>query len=659
MLRIFILIFFSILIISCTDQPERFENKDFLFERDLNKLDIREVLYHKDHRHPDSLLRYLDSEDPNVQYELALAASSVQDCNLASELILRASEIEQPSIRAMIYYAYGQSCRNKESEILFELIKYEEDSLALVQLAEAIAKSSSSENLVEFMNSAKYFNDYAVARALYQFSQRNVFYDKSIDKMVSLLGHSSSKVRNTASNMLARLEGEELVNYSEALFAILNSDNSAGVRMNIATTFNKINGSRFAKALLDLALDSTEDFRVRVNAINSLNYYHYESNAPNLRPLLKAEKLNIQLEAGQYFINRCKRKEWNKMAILKDEVKNPQVKALVLEILLKHANPDEKQAVNSHILAKLKEESDPFIKSFYIKALSSWPDNYDMLGNMIFEYSDLVIKSSAMQAFYQLSKKDLFENIEAYKNREERDKLISYFSKIFKMAILSGDPTLIGYGAKGLRNEDIDFVSQLYDSAFIVLAMENIPLPKDIETYIDLEKTLAFIEGREIPDKKPPLNHFVDFDQLRNYSKFNSAVIKTNKGNFEMEFDHKIAPTTVANFIELSKRGFYDSLRFHRVENNFVVQGGCPRGDGWGSSGESIRSEFGPKYYKTGSVGMASSGKDTESCQWFVTHYPSIHLDGSYTNFARVTEGMDVVFQLAVGDTVLAIEILP
>ncbi|MEQ8358563.1 MAG: peptidylprolyl isomerase [Cytophagales bacterium] len=659
MLRFLFLLSVCTIILSCSEKNEIFKNQAFEYQRDFNRDEISKILIDKDHRQGDSLKQFINSNDPDVQYELALAFASLQECELAALLLDKAPLIEYPTIRAMIYYAYGQSCRNTNTDKVLELAKYEKDSLAQVQLAEAIGKSSKSEDLVSFINKSNLFNDYAIARCLYQFSQRNVFYDKSIKKMVGLLEHRSSKVKMTASNMLARLKGEDLVNYAEKLIEVLKSDSSAGVRMNIATAFNKINGSRFAETLLEIALDSTENFRVRVNAINSLNYYHYETYAPELISLLDDSKLNIQLETGGYFLNRCERAEWNKIALLKDNSQNPQVKALIHEILLKFANKDEKQAVNSHILANMKNEIDPFAKSFYIKALKSWPDNYNILADIVLTSHDLVSKSNAMQAFFELSKAEMFKTIADYKVPKTRNKLISYFSRVFQMAILSGDPTLMGYGAKGLRNEEIDFVSHLENTDFIEVTMNNIPLPKDIETYIDLEKTMAFVQGKEIPKKRPPLNHFVDINQLKSFSSLKKARVNTNKGAFQMEFDHNIAPATVANFIELSQNGFYDSLRFHRVENNFVVQGGCPRGDGWGSSGESIRSEFGPKYYQTGSVGMASAGKDTESCQWFVTHYPSIHLDGSYTNFARVSDGMDVVFDLAVGDTILSIEILP
>jgi len=95
------------------------------------------------------------------------------------------------------------------------------------------------------------------------------------------------------------------------------------------------------------------------------------------------------------------------------------------------------------------------------------------------------------------------------------------------------------------------------------------------------------------------------------------------------------------------------------VVPNFVVQGGCPRGDGYGSPDFTIRSEVPQMYYDTsGYIGMASAGPHTESVQWFITHSPTPHLDGQYTIFGKVEEGMDVVNQLEIGDIIQDIRIL-
>ncbi|MCL4105624.1 UNVERIFIED_CONTAM: hypothetical protein GTU68_057499 [Idotea baltica] len=97
---------------------------------------------------------------------------------------------------------------------------------------------------------------------------------------------------------------------------------------------------------------------------------------------------------------------------------------------------------------------------------------------------------------------------------------------------------------------------------------------------------------------------------------------------------------------------YFDSKTFHRIAPNFVAQGGCSRGDGWGGYPETIRSELPDIRYKTGSVGIASAGKDTESSQLFITHCPTPHLDGNYSIFAEVSAGMEVVNQLEMGDVI-------
>ena len=111
------------------------------------------------------------------------------------------------------------------------------------------------------------------------------------------------------------------------------------------------------------------------------------------------------------------------------------------------------------------------------------------------------------------------------------------------------------------------------------------------------------------------------------------------------------APATVANFIALAQDNYYDNNRVHRVVPNFVIQGGCNRGDGYGGLDYTIRSEFSQQYYDDeGYIGMASAGKDTEGTQWFITHSPTPHLDGRYTIFGKVIDGMDVVHKIQVGD---------
>jgi len=125
-----------------------------------------------------------------------------------------------------------------------------------------------------------------------------------------------------------------------------------------------------------------------------------------------------------------------------------------------------------------------------------------------------------------------------------------------------------------------------------------------------------------------------------------TAIITCDHREIEIELFGDDAIQTTANFIRLARAGFYNGLTFHRVVPNFVVQGGCPRGDGAGDAGYFIRSEFNQHRYGTGYVGIAHDGKDTGGSQFFITLAATPHLDDLHTIFGRVVEGMDVALQL-------------
>lgn len=133
----------------------------------------------------------------------------------------------------------------------------------------------------------------------------------------------------------------------------------------------------------------------------------------------------------------------------------------------------------------------------------------------------------------------------------------------------------------------------------------------------------------------------------------------TQQGDILFDLFPGAAPNTVANFVKLVEAGYFNGLSFHRVVPGFVTQDGDPRGDGWGGPGYAIRCEYNDLRYETGTVGMALSGKDTGGSQYFITHAPQPHLDGRYTIFGRVTQGMDVVARLMRGDRIDRVELIP
>ena len=140
------------------------------------------------------------------------------------------------------------------------------------------------------------------------------------------------------------------------------------------------------------------------------------------------------------------------------------------------------------------------------------------------------------------------------------------------------------------------------------------------------------------------------------------AHIKTNKGKIKLKLFFEQTPVTVANFVNLSNRGYYDNLLFHRVIDNFMIQGGCPNGTGMGGPGYNFQDEFHPdlKHDKPGILSMANAGPGTNGSQFFITHIETPWLDNNHTVFGEVLEKDDqnVVNNIVQGDKIESIEII-
>ena len=209
-------------------------------------------------------------------------------------------------------------------------------------------------------------------------------------------------------------------------------------------------------------------------------------------------------------------------------------------------------------------------------------------------------------------------------------------------------------GPDSLKARAADLLRQSFDSPDIRVRLEGRQtslatglLPENlIPTEASLKATLpAVVRAQQQPPVTVP---------------FNAPRVRctTPRGEFVIKLDGEIAPNTCAVFLDLIAKGYFADLTFHRVVPDFVVQGGDPRGDGWGGPGYTIRSEWSRARYKRAAVGIAHDGKDTGGSQFFVTLSEQPHLNGRYTVFGEVTEGMDVVDRIELGDR-FRLEIMP
>jgi len=135
------------------------------------------------------------------------------------------------------------------------------------------------------------------------------------------------------------------------------------------------------------------------------------------------------------------------------------------------------------------------------------------------------------------------------------------------------------------------------------------------------------------------------------------VTIETSRGDMELELYPEYAPKTVNNFVFLAQEGFYNGMVFHRVINDFMIQGGDPTGTGSGGPGYKFEDEVAenPLRHETGVISMANAGPNTNGSQFFITHSPQPHLDGMHTVFGKVVEGQEIINAIQQGDRMVKV----
>ncbi|MFM9005476.1 MAG: peptidylprolyl isomerase, partial [Flavobacteriales bacterium] len=296
-------------------------------------------------------------------------------------------------------------------------------------------------------------------------------------------------------------------------------------------------------------------------------------------------------------------------------------------------------------LQKIEHTSDVYQRLALIRTLGVSGKSAEICLSAAAQKQDILEANAYTEAF-----------IESH-GRTDFPRSIHYSTSLLQL-IQRNDIGITALCAAELRNVLLTQEEKAKLNEALIQSLQTLQLPKEVETANEIIKTLNVwgISPRE--EIKPTFNHPIDWQLVKSIPRRQRANIITSKGTIQLELHVEDAPGSVAAFVTLCREGFYNGKSFHRVVPNFVIQGGCPRGDCIGGTDYTLRSEFRLHDYSTGAVGLASAGPDTESCQWFITHLPTPHLEGRYTIFAHVMEGMEVVDLIEIGDHIERVELL-
>jgi cyclophilin family peptidyl-prolyl cis-trans isomerase/HEAT repeat protein len=654
--------------IACTPpDPDKDKPKPGKVNLDLNNKRVQQLLEFRDKHQTDSLLRYLGHKDPTLRYIAALAFASTLDSVAIQPLTpLLRDGVEEVRIAAA--FSLGQIGKASCEAPLIQAFDGR-DSLSQHQrfngvVLEAIGKCGSAATLKNIASITTYKPTDTLllegqCQAIYRFGLRGVIDPAATNKMVAYVFDEQipEPARLMAANYLARAKdlAFDSLQAIQISVAFVRASGNADIRMALAKALGR-STTQPAFGMLSKVINDEKDWRVKCNLINALAKFEYDTVRSIVTPLIGDPNPHISRTAAAFFVanGRPKDADWY-WRLTQDNTSLPLYAQISLyrasnKLLSGKLEPESKDFVNYRLKEMFQQAKNPYDRAACLRALGEFGWNYRWIHDKGFNDPDPAVKTAAAETLLAIMQRPDFYGFFGEGSKGVRREMYTYLRE----AAASGDAGLVAGMSEGFTSKVLNFKS-LRDSTRLEVLKTNLSklkMPRDVEAYMALDKAIAYFEERPEPVKPViPWNHPINWDRLKLVTPQTEVTIETAKGKIVVEFFPHIAPGSVANFLELASTGFYTGRNFHRVEPNFVVQGGCPRGDGYGALDYTIRTEIGLEWYdRAGYIGMASAGFDTEGTQFFITHSPAPHLDGKYSIFGKIKSGMDVVDQLQPGD---------
>lgn len=623
---------------------------------------LRDIYTLQNQRNGEGLLVYLGNKEPRYRKAAAIGLASVQSPGVV-EPLSRILKDENPEVRLAVAYAMGQVGDNQSEPYLLKA--YCEETCPDVKQAilEALGKCGTTKGLTFLIDLSITGQPEAVrvgqVWGIYRYLLRNIILPGGTQLCVeSLAAENPVKVRLIAANYLARGGDLDLTAFRNALLEAVKKEKDVFVLMNVVRALGKVKHNEALARLKELATaGQAQDYRVRVNALRALADFEYKKVSPVILKLTADPDVSVAVTASEYFTLSGNAGDAQKYLATAQELNNWRTRANMLTAALTfEKNSQKRKRISDSIITAYNQSVNPYEKASLCGGLSGDLSSIRFIETCVNSNigKEPVISTSGMNALVEMSK--------TAQKKGDRE-LFKTLSQVLKRGIESGDSSIIAVVAGVLRDPGMEFKQEFKDISFLEVALAKCQGPEHIEARLELEKTIAFFKGEEKelkPGGLPGINRPIDWEKVVVIPPDQRIRVKTSKGNIVIQLKVEQAPGSVLNFIELIKENFYLKAHhtFHRVVPNFVIQGGCPWGDGFGGPAHTIGSELGPLNYEEGTVGMASAGKDTEGSQWFITHSPVPHLDGRYSIFGTVVEGMDVVHKIEIGDQITGFDIL-
>jgi len=601
-----------LLLLAACDAPQQQASNRWDDER------LWPVLEAQEHRDTRALCALLNDTSAMVREAAALAFASVQDTSSAP-CLLGALEDEAPSVRATAAFALGFV---SDSARLSEMTRYamnERDSVVHRALINASFIAKQRSGMLEDVGSA-------------------------LDHLDRSRGHECAR----AADALRRMPDSLVYNAANGIterLAVQETD----ARQFLILAMRKLS-DRANPALVGAIAEEATRSNERVNALRVLNAIEPEDGA--VETLLASATGPVEQQAVLEAISTRERLDARVLMEHVAQVNDTTMRIGLLGLVIKHGDAAIADSAGSRLRLLATGLTSPYLRAAVLMANGSRVADLDEMLALMKSDEHPAIRQAAFQTAIASVRE-----IMARSRHASREAQFAELSNLISAVISTNDAGLISAAAEVVEAEESEVIGILLLKESEQRAIRSLQPIRDLEAIMLLRKAAAKRDGLPPPaHERPAFNHPINKEKLRGLKQGQRYRIVTNKGEIVIATDVNECPGSSLAFDSLVTTGYYNGKAFHRMVPNFVVQGGCPRGDGYGGMPWTMRTEIGRTPFKAGSVGLASAGPDTESCQFFITHSATPHLDGRYTRFGEVVSGMEVVWQLQVGDVMERVE---
>jgi HEAT repeat protein/cyclophilin family peptidyl-prolyl cis-trans isomerase len=605
-----------------------------------------------------TLTGYLKDGDPLVRARAALALARIQDPATIPALAEALSD-DDASVRRVVAFALGQSgSASAESHLVLRL-SVEQDPVVAGALIDALGKvgrEDGSAALTGALDRPEADCRARAATALGLLGRREIADETADMALIDHVKEFDDEVRWRVFYALARRKPAAALN----VLIMGLGDRSPLARAYAARGLGDLGQELGLFPLMGVLAD--EDWRVVVNAERSLGALGRVQAVEPLLALTSSQNEHIALEATRALgkLGGPRATGYLKEGL---NAENWRTKAECARAL---AEADTSEAT-TYLIPVLKS-AEPRVRAACAEGLGTAGDTLALatLERLVVEEKDPLVLVAAVTGLSQNKKADLAPLRQILSQTDDlavAATLATAFGERRDTESVHGLVALYGrfpgYGDVSPDVEVLEALGKIKDREAVGLLQKALDDPRK-QVVEKAAWALEQITGDDYSNRVPINSRFEGEPDFRYARKIagSKVLLDTEKGKILIELLVDQAPLTAANFARLVEQGYFNGLTFHRVVPDFVIQDGCPRGDGWGGPGYRIPCEYNEVKYGRGTVGMALAGKDTGGSQFFITHSPQPHLDGKYTVFGQVQSGMDVVDRIQVGDRILAAKLI-